>query len=179
MIIQKPVPNYTQGRGGYKPEGIVIHVGEGSQSVIYNTFMSEEKSSHYCVSKTGEIWQFVQDNDTAWAQGKVLNPSKKLITSRPNVNPNQYLLSIEHEGYGTNDFTDAQYAATANLIKSLCQTYAIPVDREHIIRHNEVRSDKPCPGVANVDKLVSMAGASGDKVSQAVDLLKKALALLS
>lgn len=143
-----------------KPDMVVIHIGEGSQDVIYQTFLhgnpDDPKSSHYCVSKAGEIWQFVQEADTAWGNGIVVNPKNALVLSRKGINPNGYSISIEHEGVGTVDFTVAQYQATANLVADICKRWSVPVDRVHIIRHNEIRADKTCPGIANVDTIVTM-----------------------
>lgn len=179
-IIQKPVPNFTKGRSGFRPEGVVIHVGEGSQEIIYQTFLKEEKSSHYCVSRAGEIWQFVKDEDTAYAQGVVVKPTAKLVTEiHPGINPNNYLLSIEHEGFGIQDFTDAQYATTGALVHELCIKWNIPMDSVHIIRHNSIRADKTCPGLADVGKLIKLAqgglsGSEKEKLKQEIiDRLNK------
>lgn len=162
-IISKPVPNYSKGRGIYKPEGIVIHIGEGSQEIIYQTFLNEPKSSHYCTSKTGEIWQFVRDEDTAWAQGVVVKPTATFVTkTHVGVNPNAYLLSIEHEGFGTTDFTEAQYKATSQLVKELCIKWNISIDSEHIIRHNTINGAKTCPGIMSMEKLLKMAKSEPD-----------------
>lgn len=181
VVISKPVPNFAKGRSGYKPEGVVIHIGEGSQSSIYNTFLTEQKSSNYCVSKTGEVWQFVSESDTAWAQGTVLNPTAVLVTQvHPNINPNLYLISIEHEGFGTADFTDAQYTTTSQLVADICTRWNIPIDAVHIIRHDSIRSDKTCPGIMNINKLIFMAGGitpspvNKDNIKQQIrDLLEK------
>lgn len=179
MIIQKPVSNYLTGRGRFKPQAVVIHVGEGSQNSIYQTFQTEPKSSHYCVSKTGEIWQFVQEADTAWSNGVVLGPTSPLVLSQPGINPNLYTISIEHEGFGTIDFTPEQYNQTSQLVREICQRWGIPIDRIHVLRHNEIRVDKTCPGIANVDKIVEMAKVgivepSKDEIKkQIVDLLGK------
>lgn len=156
-IIQKPVPNFAKGRGQYKPQIIVIHIGEGSQNIIYQTFLNEEKSSHYCVSKTGEIWQFVKEEDTAWGNGIVVRPTSPYVLSMPSVNPSAYSISIEHEGFGTVDFTEAQYSATAALVADIAKRWSIPLDRVHILRHNEIRADKTCPGLANVTRIIQMA----------------------
>lgn len=176
-MLKKPVPNFTKDRAGNKPEVIVIHVGEGSQQVIYDTFLNEQKSSHYCVSATGEVWQFVEETDTAWGNGVVKNPTNQIVLSRPNVNPNLYTISIEHEGFGTSDFTDSQYSSTALLVRGICTRWGIPMDRIHIIRHNEIRVDKTCPGVANVDKLVDMV-KSGTSPSKE-ELKKKIIDLVN
>lgn len=164
MIIQKPVKNFATGRGTFKPDTIVIHIGEGSQQAIYDTFLNgdpnDPKSSHYSVAKSGEIWQFVQEKDTAWGNGVVVKPIANQVTSRPGVNPNAYTISIEHEGIGTVDLTEAQYQATSQLVVDICHRWNISIDRVHIIRHNEIRANKTCPGLANVDKIVAMALAS-------------------
>ncbi len=157
-IIQKPVPNFAQGRNGFKPEAIVIHIGEASQNIIYQTFLTEEKSSHYCVSYTGEVWQFVQESDCAWTEGVVINPTAKIVTqTHHGINPNLYCIGIEHEGFPTTDFTEAQYATTSALVADIAKRYNIPLDRTHILRHNEIQTQKTCPGIANVDRIVQMA----------------------
>lgn len=177
-IIQKLVPHFATGRNGMIPDIVVIHIGEGTQEVIYRTFLTEEKSSHYCVSKAGVIWQFVKEEDTAWGNGIVVNPTASQVTYRPNVNPNAYSISIEHEGVGTVDFTDAQYEATAQLVADICTRRKIPIDRVHIIRHNEIRQDKTCPGVANVDKIVTKAKGYAGQGGTSKDEIKKQIIIL-
>lgn len=157
----KPVPNYFKGRFDSEkkpisPDLIVIHVGEGTQNQIYQTFLNEQKSSHYCVSKTGEIWNFVNTGDTAWHAGFKKNPTSTIVKARITESPNSYSIGIENEGYGE-DFTEAQYKANANLIKGLCVLYNIPCNSEHIIKHKEIRSDKTCPGVVDIHRIITMA----------------------
>src|SRR3990167_11456499 len=99
MIIQKPSPNFTKGRGSYyKPELIVLHIMVGSLSGTDSWFTSSisKVSSHYGIGFNGEVHQYVKEEDTAWTQGIVNNPSFKLY--KQGVNPNTYCLSIEHEG---------------------------------------------------------------------------------
>ncbi len=49
-------------------------------------------------------------------------------------------IGIEHEGYVSDPkwFTDTMYRSSAKLSAYLCQKYSIPIDRYHIIGHNEV-----------------------------------------
>lgn len=179
-ILSKLVPNFTAGRSGFKPEGVVIHIGEGSQNAIYNTFLTEEKSSHYCVSKLGEVWQFVLETDTAWTEGVVVRPTATLVTTtHPGINPNDYLIGIEHEGFGTTDFTDAQYTTTSQLVHDICVRWNIPFDRVHILRHNEIDADKTCPGIANVDKIVELASKVGSSSPSKDDIKKQITDLLN
>jgi N-acetyl-anhydromuramyl-L-alanine amidase AmpD len=157
--IQKPVPHFWQGRGTWKPDCIVIHIGEGSANSIYQTFLTAQKSSHYCVNKDGSVWQFVQEKDTAWANGIVDGPKSTLVLSRPGVNPNRYTISIEHEGFATEDLTPAAYAATVQLVKDIAGRWNIPLDGVHVIRHRDITNKKSCPGLINVERIIQEASA--------------------
>src|SRR3990167_10325293 len=116
MIIQKPVLNFAKGRGQFRPEIIVIHLGEGNKEQIYQTFQTEEKSSHYLICKNRETWQFVQETDTAWCNGIKVNPTAKYILERPEINPNVVSISIENEGNTGDTFYESQYIDNADLV---------------------------------------------------------------
>jgi N-acetyl-anhydromuramyl-L-alanine amidase AmpD len=108
---------------------VIIHVEQGSFSSVINWFQnpSANVSSHYIVrSSDGFIAQSVREKDIARHTG---NPSY-----------NQTSIGIEHEGYvdGPTSFTDAMYKSSAKLTGSLAHKYGIPVDRRHIIGHEEV-----------------------------------------
>ena len=162
-IIKKNIPenHYKKGRGEYRPEIIVIHVVEGLQNQAYLEFINTEKSSHYCVSYQGEIWKFVEESDTAFTQGIVDRPTSKIFLEQrrnnPTFNANAISVSIEHEGFGHEDFTSEQYETTARLVKELSERWKIPLDRDHIIRHSEINKGKTCPGVASVEKIIEIA----------------------
>ena len=117
--------------------------------------MTEEKSSHYLITIQGEIWQFVAEYDTAWTQGIKVNPSAQIVLDRPNINPNAYLISIEHEG--KDDISEFQYSASAQLLYDICSRQKIPLDRTHVIRHNEINKGKLCPAKISVEKLIEIA----------------------
>ena len=72
------------------------------------------KSAHYAVSKSGEIHQYVDENDTAFHAGVVVNPSWGLI--KPDVNPNFYTIGIEHEGRPDDVWPEEQVSASATLV---------------------------------------------------------------
>ena len=77
---------------------------------------------------------------------------------KPDVNPNWYTIGIEHEGRADTIWSDTLYNTSARLIDEICRRWAIPCDRDHIIGHREIRSDKTCPGFnVDLDKLVDMA----------------------
>ena len=153
-ILWKPVKNFTKGRDGIQPEGICIHVGEGSMKTIYQTFQYEEKSSHYNIGPD-EIWQHVAEENQAWTQGIVIKPTSKLVIERSGQNPNKFLISLENSGFGHLDIPESQYQLNAELVKNICKRYAWEINRYRIIGHREIRNDKTCPGKINIDKIIA------------------------
>jgi N-acetylmuramoyl-L-alanine amidase len=158
--------NFAVGRAGYKPEAIVIHLAAGSLIGTDSWFlMSPEKrgepasSAHYCVGKEGQIHQYVKEEDRAYHAGRVLEPTAKLVTETfPGVNPNLWTIGIEHEGMLDDDWPEAMIDASAALVAEICLRWDIPIDRDHIIKHHEVFSAKPCPGPkCPIDLIVEMA----------------------
>ncbi len=156
--ITIPTTNFRKGRSS-NPDMIVIHIGEGSKSSIINTFTDAtvQKSSHFLVNQDGSITQFVNTGDTAYGNGIVGNPISELVLQRLPNNPNDYTISIEHEGFSTQDINEAQYKATIALIKFLHIKWNIPLDSTHIIRHREIEAQKTCPGLINVEKIIQQA----------------------
>jgi len=150
----KRVPNFEKGRRGHLPEIIVLHIGEGNKNQIWSEFLNAEKSSHYLVNKDGSCWQFVSDEDTAWANGEINEPTSEIVKSHRKLNPNYYSLSIEHEGYGNADITSKQYDTTIQLIKELCRKWNILIDKKHIIGHREIKKTKTCPGLISVARII-------------------------
>ena len=129
--------NFTNSRREipYDINTIVIHVTQGSWSSAINYFASPSNngsSGHYTVrSSDGFIGQSVREADVAWHAG-----------SWPT---NTHSIGIEHEGYVNQPgwFTDAMYRSSAKLSAYLAVKYHIPINRKHIIGHNEVPG---CPG---------------------------------
>jgi N-acetyl-anhydromuramyl-L-alanine amidase AmpD len=106
---------------------IVIHVTEGHfwGSVRWLTNHRSRGSSHYIVSRAGEVVQLVSTSDVAWHAG--------------NRWVNRHSIGIEHEGWTRRGgFTEAQYEASARLVAYLAAKARMPVDRRHVIGHDEV-----------------------------------------
>lgn len=189
-IIPKFVGNFRAGRAGYKPEAIVIHIMDGSLIGTDEWFANpkSEVSSHYGIGKTGEIHQYVKEEDQAWHAGRVLRASWKLI--KAGVNPNAYTIGIEHEGRPlVNDvWPEAMKKASAELIADIAKRNNISLDRDHVIGHYEIYAGKPnCPGVNHsiIDELITLAKAintpvdiTKEKIAKAKSLLKEATAIL-
>lgn len=173
-IIQKPITefNYYKGRfdvskNPVKPDVIVIHVAVTTLQGCFNTFNNpyEQKSSHYCVGDQGEIWQFVGEEHNAWHAGFSKDPSARLVKERIGKypSPNAYSIGIENSGNYSgdqtpDDFTDAQYQSNGWLVAECAKRWNIPLDRDHIIGHKEIRSDKTCPGTrVSIDRIIAIA----------------------
>jgi N-acetyl-anhydromuramyl-L-alanine amidase AmpD len=123
--------NYTAANRSYSNpiNKILIHVTQGPWAGATKWFLdpNAQASSHYTVrSSDGFIGQSVKEKDIAWHAGNWLY--------------NQTSVGIEHEGYVSDPkwFTDVMYDSSAKLSAYLCNKYGIPIDRAHIIGHNEV-----------------------------------------
>jgi N-acetyl-anhydromuramyl-L-alanine amidase AmpD len=115
---------------------IVVHVTQGSWSGALSWFNDSKAkaSAHYTVrSSDGFVGQSVREKDIAWHAG--------------NWSYNQTSIGIEHEGYVSDSkwFTEAMYVSSAKLSAHLAKKYDIPIDRDHIIGHDEV-PDPDNPG---------------------------------
>jgi len=115
----------TPGRGGFEVEFVVIHDTEGGWNASVATLQNDpNKSVQYIVDTTGRVGQFVTEDTTAWHAG--------------NFNFNQRSVGIEHVGYATKPFAEAEYVASAKLVDYLAKKYDVPRDRAHIIGHDQI-----------------------------------------
>jgi hypothetical protein len=110
--IQHPVRNYTTG-GQDEVRGLVIHIMdgtlEGSQSWFNNA--NSQASSHFGVGKDGELRQWVDTKDRAWAQS----------------NGNRTYLSSENEGRGGDSLTAQQIESNAQVFAWVHAIYGVPL----------------------------------------------------
>jgi N-acetyl-anhydromuramyl-L-alanine amidase AmpD len=107
---------------------IVIHVAQASARSVINAFHSGgvEASAHYVVSAIGHVFHMVPDRSIAWHSG---NPTYNRIS-----------IGIEHAGLVgvRSSITEPEYRASARLVAELAAKYGIPLDRRHVIGHNQV-----------------------------------------
>ncbi len=108
------------GAGNYSttpsdPRWIVIHTTESTAQSTINEFTTPniQVSANYLVTFSGTIYQFVSDSDTAYHAG--------------NFQYNVHSIGIEHERYSTNNATEAEYEASAKLVRFLAAQYNIPL----------------------------------------------------
>jgi N-acetyl-anhydromuramyl-L-alanine amidase AmpD len=107
---------------------IVVHVAQGPYAATIKWFQNPDAkaSAHYVVGHKGEVAQCVHNADIAWHAGW--------------WKTNKRSIGIEHAGYIGNprSFTTKMYHSSARLSAYLCGRFNIPVDRRHIIGHDEV-----------------------------------------
>ena len=130
--------NYTSASrpAQYPVRFVIVHVTQGSYAGTLQHFRNPKAkvSAHYVIrSGDGHIAQTVREKDVGWHAG--------------NWDYNLRSIGIEHEGLVDDPkwFTDAMYKSSAALTAAVCDRYAIPKTRQHIIGHNEV------PGADHTD----------------------------
>jgi hypothetical protein len=120
---------------------IVIHDTEESYADTVTGFQSptDFASANYVVQgTTGTVTQMVPNEDVAWHAG--------------NWYMNAHAIGIEQVGFavqGATWFTGQLYQTTATLVRYLAARYHVPLDRQHIIGHDNVPGISPAyiPGM--------------------------------
>jgi len=111
-----------------KIEYIVIHDTEGSYATTLDLVQDPEYVSwHYTMrSVDGHTAQHVKIKDVAWQAG--------------NWYVNAKSVGIEHEGFAAEGtwYTEAMYRTSAKLVRYLADKLDVPLDRQHIIGHDNV-----------------------------------------
>lgn len=157
--------NFAGGRGGIKPEAVVVHIAEGPMSAVDSFFNQVHStppgptSAHFCVGQDGTLHQYVNTGNTAFANG-IVEPgfTATLVSDNAGINPNRWTISIEHEGHSGDDVSDDQFRVSTQLTAWLFQNRllnsgatGVAVDRAHVLRHGDIspQSRPNCPGFSN------------------------------
>jgi hypothetical protein len=114
---------------GIRIDTIVIHDLETTYDagVAGLAAPTNPASTHYVMSSDGAVTQMV--------------PTKNIAFHAGNYSTNLHSIGIEHEGYAVDGaawYTEAQYEATAALVHYLAARFDIPLDRQHIVGHDNV-----------------------------------------
>ncbi|HUS26068.1 MAG TPA: N-acetylmuramoyl-L-alanine amidase [Nevskiaceae bacterium] len=114
---------------------IVIHDTEGSYQSAIDWFQNPASyvSCNYVIrSNDGAVTEMVRPKDVSWCAGDWY--------------VNMHSINIEHEGFsaqGTAWYTEAMYRSSAKLVRYLADKYNIPLDRQHIVGHDNVPTLSP------------------------------------
>jgi N-acetylmuramoyl-L-alanine amidase len=139
-------PNQEYLRRGNKILAFVIHMTEGSfqSAVDWCTNPKSVVSYHFIIDRYGDDICLVMPENTAWHTG--LRDRSAKYTEYLGSNPNFTTIGIALAGFAQIGPTVAQIAKCAKLMNYLATYYGIPLDKNHIIPHHDIRSDKICPG---------------------------------
>ncbi len=126
-IIQKPSPNFGS-RDGHPIKYIVVHIMAGTLAGTDGWFSRPESqvSSNYGIGLGGEIHQYVADENMAWANGGVQDPTAQIVKDNILINQNKISLSIENEGFDLGKAPEKQLETLISLIQYLCEKYDKP-----------------------------------------------------
>jgi hypothetical protein len=177
-VIKEPVwggnINGYRGRGSgmIGVKALVLHTPEEAADAneITPRYFAREgvmRSTHYYADNDGDLYQMVSDKDAAWGQGT--HDGNRVWKGQKGAwapwvpaggSNNQYSLGIEIEGYaGTikDTLSRKQYGTVARWIAYKCWQYNIPMDRDHIVGHYELATDKTDPGGLPIEALIASA----------------------
>jgi hypothetical protein len=161
-----------QGGRMYEVRALVVHTPEEKadrdpQTPRYFGTPGVKRSTHYFGATHGDLYQMVSDTDAAWGQGtydgnRVWKGIKGLYPpwNPEHISNNQLSLGIEVEGEAATidqTITPAQFETVARWIAYKAWQHLIPLDRDHVVGHYELASDKTDPGPRLVDRLLARA----------------------
>jgi N-acetyl-anhydromuramyl-L-alanine amidase AmpD len=176
--VQKPLPYFWTGHQGHRVKAVVLHIAEGFLSNLWSVLNGKMGSVHFGIGKDGSVEQYVSVNHSAfgnglaWHDSKWYTPYDKFFEHPirppwqgliPGVNPNLYTISIEHEGFFQQEWTDAMFDANHRLLQWLAEQFSLVyVPQQSLIGHGEIDpvNRKNCPG-PNVDFHRIAAEANG------------------
>jgi len=109
---------------------IIVHDTEGSYGSAISTFQNPGSfvSANYVIrSSDGVVTEMVRPNNVSWGAGDWY--------------VNMHAINIENEGFaaqGATWYTRPEYQSCAALVRYLAARYRIPLDRQHILGHEDV-----------------------------------------
>jgi hypothetical protein len=154
--------NYTPGGMG-AIRGVVIHIMEGTLAGTDSWLRNPvaQVSAHFGTGKGGDLYQWVDTADRAWAQ----------------VNGNPNWISVENEGMSGQTLTDAQLNRCADVLRWAHEVHGVPLQLAdgpngaglgyHALGGAAWGGHYDCPGspiIAQLGEIVKRAGgpASGN-----------------
>ena len=175
----QPIPvNFNAGRGGKRVLALVIHSAVGSADGAFRRFSNptQKASTHFMIRQNGEIIQYVDTADTAWAMG-ICNrwggpdPQVPWLPEYFNKQPgpNYVTLSVQLEEGRPDNFSGAlvapQYAALKRLTASVLREERLGAARRHVnlLEHNQI-SAAACPSIrVPWDRLIADVNAEEEE----------------
>lgn len=155
----------------YPPEYVMLHFCSAvvnhpedpyNMEYVRQTFIDADVSVHYIIDRDGTVYCYIPEDRTAWHAGAGQWAGDEKYTDKMNF----YAIGIELVGIGSREdmslyitkaqynkldktllgFTDAQYVALSALLEDVCGRNGIPMDREHVIGHEDFNPKRNDPG---------------------------------
>lgn len=155
----------------HDPEFVMIHFTSVvvldkqdpyNMEAVKKLYKDSELSVHYVIDRDGSIYCWIPESRVAWHAGKGTFGGDERLTNKMNY----YAIGIELLGIGSQfdmgpyltgeeyasldpsliGFTEAQYQALESLLADICSRNNIPMDRDHIIGHEDYSDTKTDPG---------------------------------
>lgn len=155
----------------HDPEFVMIHFTSAvvlskedpyNEELVRGIFTDYEVSVHYIIDRNGKIECYVPEELVAYHAGRGEWNNDEKYTNKLN----DYAIGIEIMAIGSQSdmaqymsaseynnlnpefigYTDAQYDSLKLLVNDICDRNNIPMDRQHIIGHEEYSSAKTDPG---------------------------------
>ncbi len=165
-----PLEDYSW-RREHAPEYVMLHFTSAvtvnpkdpyDLTEVRKIFTDYGVSIHYLLDRDGTVYCYVPEDLVAWHAGAGSFAGDEKYTNKMN----HYAIGIEilaigsqedmsiyltPSGYDALDdsllgYTDAQYAALRQLVADICQRNGIPMDRAHVIGHEDYSPKKNDPG---------------------------------
>jgi N-acetyl-anhydromuramyl-L-alanine amidase AmpD len=140
-------PNYDKNRT--KIDTIFIHWIVGTLSSADAQFQKTGGTSAHYGIEDDKIHQYVKEEHVAYHAGV--------------YSWNQRSIGIEHSADPNRPASELTYQTSGRLIAEIASRHGIPLDREHIKGHKEVRATQ-CPGTMDIDRLISIAKNNSTKM---------------
>lgn len=154
QIVNRLIPGHAgHGRNGHQPVIITLHIQEGYNDLPSFFASSGDDSTMWCM-RDGTLVRMIYDTDSAWTNGYIIapdmsNPHIAALVNAGVKNTNDYALTIEHQGFVTDQFTAAALESSAQMVAYWMQKYGwtTPDDLKwRITGHYQVGEHKNCPG---------------------------------
>jgi N-acetyl-anhydromuramoyl-L-alanine amidase len=123
--------------GGDEVQRLFTNTLDWNAHPYFRTIEGLAVSAHFYVTRTGELWQFVNCDDRAWHAGA------SRYRGRGECNDDS--IGVELEGLEGGPFEAAQYEALSGICAAIAQRYPI----EHVAGHEHIapgRKGDPGPG---------------------------------
>lgn len=133
-------PNYDTNRTPV--DEIFIHWIVGTLASADAQFQKANGTSAHYGIEDDQVHQYVKEEHVAYHAGVYSH--------------NQRSIGIEHSADQNRPASEQTYQTSGKLIAEICKRHSIPLDREHIRGHKEVRATQ-CPGTMDIDKLIRIA----------------------